>query len=167
MKRYVIGAAEFPQMSWDWGTRRRGVAGLGGLGVLTPNQATTLRSRLDAPYEALDAITEQLNQAAASEALRTEDVHVFQDARAALREQLDQLLLEVETLEDEGLEAWNVEVDATARAIASLAQSIRARTVVAPIGRAVSFGILAVVAGLGAVGAGLLIRYASRRGRRR
>lgn len=161
MKRWVIGSEGAPSLSWNM-NRGRGIAGLG---ELTVDAAQTLRQQADALYDVLDRITVSINAGAVSGALEASYVHGFQDARDALRQQLDEHVASLETLEVGATEVWTTGLRQIESDIVSVAHSVESASVRAPVQRGWGLGIWLGVAVVGAVGVGFTIRYFSRRHR--
>lgn len=159
MKRVVIGSAGVPVLSWTM-NRDRSIAGLG---ALSPDQENPLRDRAGRVYTALDALSTSINNLAATGAVNPTDIGMLFEARAALREQLDALLLEIDALSRDSLESWNTRLGYIERDVAALAQNVAATIAEAPAKKTRSIILWTAVAVGGAVGAGLLIRYWGKR----
>jgi len=162
MKRLIIGEAGVPRLSWTF-NRQRGIAGLG---ALTMDAENVLRDKMTPVYNAIDDISRLLNNLAATGYSDREAVLALQDTRAALREQLDNLLLELEGLEPEGTGLWNTTLEQISVDVGRLAATIRSLGQAGPTRRTVSVGVWVGVAIVGAVGAGFAIRYFGGRRRR-
>lgn len=159
MKRVVIGSAGVPVLSWTM-NRDRSIAGLG---ALSPDQENPLRDRASRVYNALDALSTSINNLAATGSANPDYVDSLFEARAALREQLDNLLLGIDALNRDSLEGWNTHLAQLERDVATLGQSVSRAIVEAPAKKTRSIILWTAVAVGGAVGAGLLIRYWGKR----